>query len=265
MIEVLLVVFGAIAAKFAEGAFDAYRRRRSQRGTLVLARLPDVLRWGWDGEALLRRLISLDRQVIGDALTDEREGTVEQWAPVFMSHPESWVLLTKGPKQIVGYWHIAALDDHQFQRAKSGELLDSEIILDSVLPLDVPGTYNLYFVLLGVMPSCPAGGRRLIASFIEALEEFATNGIFFREVCANAFTRDGKRICEAFGMTPLGPHQDFGTVYHLPLDPWPARFDYKAWDKVAEQYRRAFPAAPCAAPEAGGLAGSSRNVQQAIE
>lgn len=240
MIEVVLVISGAVAAKLAEIGLDAYRRRRAERTTPTLARLEDVLRWGWDGKALLRRLITLDRQVIGDALTDEREGTVEQWAPVFMAHPETWVLLTTGPKQIVGYWDIAALHDQQFQRAKSGELLDSEITLDTVAPLDVPGTYNLYFVLLGVLPDCPGGGAKLIEAFFDQLEALADRGIFFREVCANAFTKDGKRICEGFGMTLLGPHKDFGTVYHLPLDPWPARLRHKRWHEVAEHYKHAF-------------------------
>lgn len=240
MNEILLVVAGAVLAKLAEIAVDALRRSRAERATPTLARLDDVLRWGWDGRALLKRLIALDRQIVGDALTDEREGTVDQWAPVFVAHPETWVLLTTGPKQIVGYWDIAALRDAEFERAKAGELLDSEITIDTVEPLDVPGIYNLYFVLLGVLPDAPGGGAKLIESFFDQLEALADRGIFFREVCANAFTKDGKRICEGFGMSSLGPHKDFGTVYHLPLNPWPTRLRHKRWQELAEHYKHVF-------------------------
>lgn len=227
-------------AKLAEIGLDAFKRRRAERATPTLVHLEDVLRWGWDGSALLRRLIALDRRVLGDVLTDEREGTVAQWAPVFVAHPETWVLLTTGPKQIVGYWCFEALHDEHFRRAKAGELMDSEITLDTVAPLDVPGIYNLYFVLLGVLPECPGGGAKLIDAFFDRIEALAVRGIFFREVCANAFTKDGKRICEGFGMTLIGPHRDFGTVYSLPLHPWPKRLRHKRWQELSEHYKQAF-------------------------
>ena len=240
MYEIILVIVGAVMAKLAEYALDAYRRRKTEAASPTVTGIEDVLRWGWDGEALLRRLIALDRSLIGDCLTAEREGTVAQWAPVFMAHPEMWILLTTGPKQIVGYWQLAALDDNTFGRALTGELLDSEITLDTVEPIDVPGIYNLYIVLLGVSPDCPNGLLKLIDAFKDRIESLARRGIFFRAVCANAFTKDGKHLCEGFGMIEIGPHKDFGTVYYLPLYPWPKRLVYKRWQEVKDHYEQAF-------------------------
>jgi hypothetical protein len=236
MTELLLVVLGAAIAKLTEMAFDAYKRRALERATPTLARLDDVLKWGWTGSDLLTHLIAFDRKVIGDELNEQREGTVPQWAPVFTAHPETWVLLTKGPKHIVGYWHFAALKDDQFRRAKTGDLQDSEITLDTIDPIDVPGIYNLYFTLLGRLPDCPGGGGILIESFYNQIEALTTRGVFFREICANAMTKDGARICEGLGMTQLCAHKDFGTVYWLSMQPWPARLRHKRWSEVAEAY-----------------------------
>ncbi len=231
-------------ATLAEIGLDAYKHRRQDRGTSRLVEHDEVLRWGWDGSALLRRLIALDRRILGNVLSDAREGTVAQWAPVLMEHPETWVLLVAGSKRIVGYWHFAALRDEHFVRAKAGELMDSEIAIDMVAPLEVPGFYNLYFVLLGVSTEFPRGGAKLIDAFFDQLESLAARGIFFREVCANAFTKDGKRICEGLGMAPIGPHNDFGTVYALALHPWPQRLKHNRWLNLAAQYGQAFGGEP---------------------
>lgn len=243
---IVSAVIGGSITKLTELWVESVNRRNAARATPTLAKLDDVLRWGWDGKALLRRLIALDQRVVGgeltetgEKLTEEREGTVKQWAPVFMAHPESWVLLTVGPKQIIGYWDIAALRDEHFKRAKAGELLDSEITLDTVEPLDLPGVYNLYFVLLGVLPEYPGAGAKLIDAFYDHLEALATRGVFFREVCANAFTKHGKRICTGLGMTFVGPHKDFGEVYCLPLYPWPKRLRHKRWQELSQLYERA--------------------------
>lgn len=218
-------------------ATDSIERRSTER--LSFARLDDVWRWGWTGEELLKRLIAFDRQVVGHHLTEERQGTVPQWAPVFLNHPETWALLTRGPKNIIGYWHFAALNDEEFARLKCGELQESEITLDSVEALDTPGVYNLYFTLLGSLPDCPGGGARLMNAFYNQLDTLSKQGVFFREICANVFTDDGRRICEGIGMERLCDHQDFGIVYSLPMEPWPMRYKQKRWDDMSARYLKA--------------------------
>jgi len=216
---------------------ETYRERQAKCTRPTFARLDEVTKWGWSGEALLKHLIAFDRNIIGETLNDEREGTVPQWTPVFMAHPETWALLTTGPKNVVGYWHFVALRDEPFRRAKAGELLDSEITIDAVEPIDKPGIYNLYVVLIGALPSCPQAGLMLIDTFLKKLQELAGRGVFFREFCANVFTNDGKRICEGLTMTPVAQNRDFGTVYLFkPFNPWPERLRHKRWQEVRQQY-----------------------------
>lgn len=216
---------------------DFHERRSPER--LSFARLSDVRSWGWTGEELLKTLIAFDREVVGQHLTEERQGTAPQWAPVFLNHPETWALLTRGPRNIIGYWHFAALNNEEFARLKAGDLQESEITLDSLEPLDTPGVYNLYFTLLGTLPDCAGGGARLMYAFYQQLEELAKKGVYFREICANVFTDDGRRICEASGMQRLRDHKDYGVIYSMPMDPWPERFRNKRWDAMAKSYQRA--------------------------
>jgi len=228
-------VLGAVAVR----CFDVLAKRFSakQANDLRIAGYDQVIGWGWDGIELLKRLIELDKRVIRQGLNDEREGTAEQWGPVFMRHPDSWAILVKAENDIVGYWHFAALNDRTFARAKNGQLLDSEITLTNFDPLELPGTYNLYFVLIGILPEHAPRSRRLIEVFFERLTKLAESGIFFREICANAFTEDGIRTCEAFRLIRLKPHHDFGTIYHRPFMPFPDDLRrLKSLARLAELY-----------------------------
>ena len=114
--------------------------------------------------------------------------------------------------------------------------MDSEVTTDTTKPFDVPGVYKGYFVLLGALPEYPGAGRKLLDSFFKQLKSLAERGVLFSEMLANAFTPEGKRICEGFGMERVCNHADFGVVYRLKLNPWPARLDYKAWREVKELY-----------------------------
>ncbi len=106
-------------------------------------------------------------------------------------------------------------------RARDGLLLDSEIRLENFRRIDLPGTYDLYFVLIGIIPEHKVRARRLIEAFFERLTILAENGVFFREICANAFTDEGRLLCESFKLRRHRDHQDFGTVYLRTFLPFP--------------------------------------------
>ncbi|SKA98525.1 hypothetical protein SAMN02745166_02782 [Prosthecobacter debontii] len=243
MNDIILLIIGATVGgaitKLTELWVESIKRRNEVKSRPVISRIEDVLTWRWDGKALLKRLIEQDRDLIGEELTPLREGTVEQWAPVFMAHPDGWALLTAGPKNIVGYWSIVALNDDHYALAKAGELFDSQIKTDTVVPFDFPGVYNAYFSHLGVLPGYRPHRRKLIEAFYENLEQLASKGVFFREICANAFSDEGIEICKGF-MTYIGPHKDFGHVYSLPLFPWPKRLQHKRWHELERLYQKAY-------------------------
>ena len=208
----LVILLTAAGTKGAEYLYDWLKQRRATKGNLQILRTDDIQAWGWSGERLLRKLISLDHHLLGDTLNEDREGTVAQWAPVFMNRPEGWAVLARSDREIAGYYSFFALTDSAFIKAREGRLLDREVTLENTLPMDVPGIYRAYFVLLGARRESPRAGARLLESVFDQLEALGERGILFDEMLANAFTADGKRICEGFGMTRVCEHEDFGIV-----------------------------------------------------
>ena len=185
---------------------------------LQVADIDDVLKWGWDGRRLLEALIELDYATTDD-LTPAHEGDPGQWAPVFMNHPETWRLLTDGPEKVVGYWHTAPLFPREYELAKAGRLLDSQITLDTTPLFELPGEYDLYVVQVCMHPAYrrPRNVQLLFETFFEVLDRLSANGSFVRDVTANAFTPVGVSLCRTFNMTLLGDHSQRGAIYSAPI------------------------------------------------
>lgn len=72
------------------------------------------------------------------------------------------------------------------------------------------------------------------------METLANKGIFFREICANAFTRKGNVLCKKWGMEKVADHEDFGVVYSMKLNPWPEHLDFGHLKNLQEAYANAF-------------------------
>lgn len=186
----------------------------AQGAMLHVAAWADVLDWGWTEERLLEELIRLDYETI-DGLSEGDEGSVQQWAPIFCHYPESWRLLCSHPERIVGYWHAVPLHDPEYAAACSGDLVDGQLSPAYIPEFSIPGIYNLYFVqicLLKRYRGSKALGS-LVASLFGTLTSLASEGVFFREVSANAYTPAGESLCRTFGMVAGRHHRNRGRIY----------------------------------------------------
>lgn len=209
--------------------------------TVTVADKAEVASWGWDQKQLLKHLIALDYEVL-IPLKAEDEGTVNQWAPVFWSHPHTWRLLVDAPESVVGYWHFVPLMKDDFVLAKQGQLYDSKITEDKVRTFLSPGQYDIYFVTV-----CMKKGfgeniqwtRLLFDSFFEVATELARQGCFLREVCANAYTPSGVWLCREFEMDYQGPHCSQGRIYTRTFHPFPQVSLLKKHDEMARLYTQA--------------------------
>ncbi len=181
---------------------------------LYVADVNSVISAGWSGEQLLEKLISLDYEMFED-LEQAHEGVPKQWAPVFMSHPETWRLLTTEAREIAGYWHFVPLFREEFEQATRGELIDSEITADKLRLFELPGWYDIYFVSMGLQPRYrrPKAVAKLFRSLLDVACELAKSGIFVREVCANAYTASGVGLCKSFSMNHVGNHRERGKIF----------------------------------------------------
>lgn len=182
--------------------------------SLSIADITNVHEWGWNGHKLLDELIRIDYETI-DGLTEIHEGNTEQWAPVFMDHPDTWRLLIYGNKQIVGYWHFVPLFEKEHKLAKNGKFMESHITSDTVKCFELPGLYDIYVV--SICLDCEY--RRTIAfqllfdSLMKVLLDLANNGVFIREIVTNAYTPSGISLAKSLGMTYHTDHIDKGKIY----------------------------------------------------
>lgn len=147
--------------------------------SLSVATIADVLHWGWDGSKLLEALIHLDYETT-EHLTHAHEGDPSQWGPVFMNHPETWRLLVSGPRAIVGYWHMAPLFPKEYVMAKAGQLLDSQITVDTMQLFELPGQYDVYFVQVCMLPEFrrPRTVQLLFDTVFEVIELLSHSEVY---------------------------------------------------------------------------------------
>ncbi len=171
---------------------------------------------------LLERLIELDYDSIGEIsdMDVAYEGTVEQWAPIFRAHPESWRLLTKGDR-IVGYWHFLALRADRMAQARAGRLLDGDLALQDVVRFDAPGSYSVYMAMIVCEPKYRFGHafNLLFNSIFEAIELLATKQIFIDDIVFAAWTPMSVRMAERLAFQKVAVlHPAGGPAPKPPVD-----------------------------------------------
>lgn len=175
----------------------------------------EILNWGWDGIRLLDEFIKLDYETL-ENLIPSHEGQSSQWAPIFMNHPDTWRMLYSESNRIIGYWHFAPLFEDSYELAKQGILLDSEITADRVQFFEFEGWYKIYFVQICMLPKyrTTRNVRQLFQAIFTVLESLTKDGIFIKEICANAYTDIGRALCKSFSMQYLCEHKEYGSIYY---------------------------------------------------
>jgi hypothetical protein len=192
----------------------AIETKTIQISALSVADIDDVISWGWDGLRLLDELIQLDYQTM-EGLTPDHEGQTRQWAPVFMDHPDTWRLIVNSSGKIVGYWHFVPLFEPEYNLARQGQLIDGHITTDKLKLFELPGQYDVYFVTMCIQSQfrrTPAV-RLLFNSLLQVIAYLAQEGVFIREVCANAYTPSGVSLCRSLGLMHVGNHISHGQIF----------------------------------------------------
>jgi len=194
------------------------RSQPNLRADLQVADITDILAWGWDGRRLSENLTALDFGTT-DALTLAHEGNANQWGPVFMKHPDTWRLIAARPEAIIGYWHIVPLLSAEYNLIKAGKLFDSQITVDAIPDRKRPGVYDVYFVQVCMLAAyrTPGNVQLLFQTIFDVLTTLADDGVYVREVTANAYTRFGEALCCWFNLEPQCAHCEHGTIYSGPI------------------------------------------------
>ena len=84
-----------------------------------------------------------------------------------------------------------------------------------MIPVLVPGTYNIYFVEICLNHKYKGTlvFRVVLNSIAEVIENLARREIFVNEICTQAYTTDGERLCKSLGLKYHKKHVDSGNIY----------------------------------------------------
>jgi hypothetical protein len=189
---------------------------------LSIADMKTVLGWGWNEMKLAEEIVRLDYELI-PGMDEKDEGTPEQWTGILAKWPQTWRLMVSGASTIVGYWHFVPLKREYFDMAVQGRLLDSKITEDMLVQMDGPGSYDIYWVMMGITRKLQGTGAYevLFGSFLSSLEELAERGIFVRNICDNSYAESGSILSDGMGGKLVAKHVSRGSVYAGKLYPFP--------------------------------------------
>lgn len=159
----------------------------------------------WSYEQLLQRLIDLDRLSIKRTeISDEIEGTIAQWVPVFRKSKDTWRLVVYKDSLVVGYWHAVSLNENLLDKLLNGTMLDSDIVESQILNINEPKSHNLYFTILAIHPDFKFVNheikRKLNSSMALFYNKILDENIDIECIYASAFSEEGIVSCQRFDM-----------------------------------------------------------------
>lgn len=100
--------------------------------------------------------------------------------------------------------------------------------------ISVPGQYKAYITFIGVLEEYQGmlSKRILFNSLIAQLVNLAKFGVYFSEITACGFTKQGKNACMGIGMEKICDHCDLDNVgvFKLNLIPFPMHLKIKLKD-----------------------------------
>jgi len=175
--------------------------------------IPELLKMGWTIRQYVEAATLLSYEEI-TGLTDEHNGEIEDNIKIVSEQPENRRILLDENNNMIGMWSFKPFYDDIFQKAKNGELYDGEIRA-SMLPTLIPGIYNIYFsnICLKKHHRKSKVFKILWESIIELFQEWAKDGIYIKEICAQAYTTSGINLCKTAGLQFHKNHIDHGEIY----------------------------------------------------
>ena len=173
----------------------------------------DVNAWGWDGARLAEELDVVRWETIA-GLQERHRADPKLWGEVLVRHPQSWRIVSDRPQSVQGFWHFVSLNADTYERTKQGLLVSTDIKPDMLQDL-TPGQHDIYLVSCCIVPTCRhmTVWLDLLNSFWTTLIELGERGVLVREICTNAFTRQGNLMARAAGLEYVGEHEVAGQIF----------------------------------------------------
>ena len=199
----------------------------------------DLIDLGYTAAKIAIQLVEND-YINCNGIDENNEGSAEQWESFLQDNSETFQYLINGENKIVGDWSIVALTDEAYEKAMAGELLEAELGIENTEMICFPGTYNGYILTFSILPQYRTANNYnlLIESFIQQLEEYSENEIFFSRWCMNVFGREVESLIKRLGFKYVCDNKVFGKIYHCSFSPLPDHPLLKKHQKLIENYEK---------------------------
>ena len=216
------------------------KNQGSAPGECRMATYEELLAMGYSAKSISLQLVEND-YINCNGIGTENEGAAQQWEAYLQNYSETFRYLINGENQIVGNWSLVALNRGAFQQAKAGALLEAELDISKTEMICFPGVYDGYILAFSLLPEYRKMKHYnlLIQSFLDQLEEYADNGIFFQSWCMNVFSTEIESLIKPLGFTYLTNNVVYGKIYHCDFMPLPKLPVYQKRPLLVERYEHA--------------------------
>lgn len=191
-------------------------------GKVEIVTYKDLVDRGVNSTQIAEQLVANDR-ILYPHIDQDNEGEVSQWEEYLSTYPQTFKYMVNEANQIIGNWSIVILSKEDYQKAVTGQMVEAELQLKDTAYFMFGGVYYGYLLNMSVNREYmnPANIRLLFESFLDQLEEFAEEDIFFKSWCVNVFLPDHEKRYEQLGFKFKCNNVKSGKIYVMDLVPYP--------------------------------------------
>lgn len=217
------------------------REERTGKEELEIVTYKELIGRGLTKAEIANQLVANDRELYPD-IDDDNEGDVSQWENYLSSYPQTFRYMINTKNQIIGNWSMVTISADHYRKAKKGKLLESELFIDKTEYFMFGGIFYGYLLNLSINREymSPKNLRRLFESFLDQLEEFAEDDIFFRSWCVNVFLPEHEKRYEGLGFQYVCDNSKTGKIYTLDFYPYPSNRVFQNRSRLKELYEEKF-------------------------
>jgi hypothetical protein len=124
-----------------------------------------------------------------------------------------------------GYMNAMPVEDTLYSGIRSGQITDKDVKADAILPYIGPKkSIKVYMMSIAIAERYRRWGEgifqqgyiQLLTGFLDKLTYYANrHGVRVTNFLATAWTPEGRRICQSFGMTEIGQDRFGDTILEL--------------------------------------------------
>ncbi|MEG3149239.1 hypothetical protein U1769_05020 [Sphingomonas sp. ZT3P38] len=198
---------GPIAKKEGEAIWSASDDVELSPHGVRVASFAALLRSGFSADEVIEGIEKVFEALVPmpDTLPGNDVGNSDKWEALIREFPYCVFLLLDG-RRICGYWMVLPVTTDLYSAGIDGRNINKSISVLDTEEIDTPGTYQLYFVDLFILPEYRGANTVMLRSFVAFLLGLSRNGIFVRRIFANISSSPAQKTCAKIGFRFVKDH-----------------------------------------------------------